>query len=285
MQDAEIQTESEIANEQHNLIEVKSSGFLQPEDVERMRREVEIQDQIKQLVVMVTKPNHWDIMGDKPYLNSKGVRAISALVGISTGEPKTTSEILEDEFGKYTLYTTDVECSFRGRICVGTGTCSTRDKFFAKVEGKLKPLSEINVGHIKKKSITNARSRGIKDILGIDFDEELLAKVGVDLSKSNKVDYNSKTPKKEKTEEDKTREHKASKMILEMFHEDQNMARAYCIGVTTWETKGGEIVKGKPRPQDWSAKQLNMKMKTTIEPDYKKFQETGEPPEIPGAGF
>jgi len=277
-QENEIQTvEGESPQESHSLLwgGQAKSGFLSETDVEQLSKEIAIQDKIRSLVVKVTKPNHWETIEGQPYLNAAGVRAISTFIGISTHEPQIVKEALNDDQGDWIMYTCTITATFRGRQVTEVGTASTRDPFFGKAHGQWKPLSEIALGNVKKKSVTNAKNRAIKSIIGIDFDGELLSQLGVDTSTSNKVSYDKAPPK---TSEDKDNAAKAAEMVFEMFGGDKASCQAYCTRITSFTTKDGKEISGKPSPDKWSAKQLNFKMKDTIQPDYDKFVSTGEVP-------
>lgn len=123
---------------------------------------------IKQIAIKATNQNDWVDMEGEPYLQSSGAEKIARLFGISWRIVKgPTKEMSTDENGSFFIYSYTGEFSMGSKTIEITGTCSQKDKFFGKKQGKLKLLSEIDECSIIKKAQTNMVVRGIKTILGI----------------------------------------------------------------------------------------------------------------------
>lgn len=123
---------------------------------------------VKQIAIKATNQNDWVDMEGKPYLQSSGAEKIARLFGISWRIIKgPTKEMSTDENGSFFIYSYTGEFSMGSKTIEITGTCSQKDKFFGKRQGKLKLLSEIDECSIIKKAQTNMVVRGITTILGI----------------------------------------------------------------------------------------------------------------------
>ena len=62
----------------------------------------------------------------------------------------------EDKNGKWYRYWFDVDASFGGRIVKAMGRAGSRDKFFGKVRGELRELSDIDESNIRMAAFHNA---------------------------------------------------------------------------------------------------------------------------------
>ena len=117
----------------------------------------------------ITNERDWTDHGGEPYLAASGAEKIRKLFGINIKiDPnRVYKEMREDSKGKFYIYTVH---GFAWKGAVGmsaVGTCSSRDKFFAYANRKLKPIEDISETNIMKKAISNFEGNAIKRYLGL----------------------------------------------------------------------------------------------------------------------
>lgn len=151
-------------------------------------------EQVMMVAIKATSANDWVDQNGKPYLGSSGCEKVACRFAVRVFGLKTEREDLEDEKGRYYLYTTTGKAALGdGHENEVIGTCSSRDKFFAMKEGKLKPIQDVDIANIKKKSVTNFYGNAIRKLLGLNnltWDD--LAKFGITKAGKTSVQYNSK---------------------------------------------------------------------------------------------
>lgn len=154
------------------------------------QRRIEKIDQIKTLALKSTNNYDWVDQDGKPYLLASGSEKIARLFGISWKILKREKIMTEDEKEKFYIYEYTGEFSMKNDKLEAIGTCSQRDKFFAKVKGNLKPLSEIDETNIMKAAYSNMVSNGITRLLGIrNLTWDQLKQSGIDDKNITKISY------------------------------------------------------------------------------------------------
>lgn len=146
------------------------------------------------LALRITNQNDWIDFQGKPYLNSSGSQKIARLFGVCWREMKTEKVISSDEKGQFYFYKTVALFYLKGKndLVEATGTCSSKDPFFAKVGGEYKPVSEIDETNILKSSVTNCISNGITSLLGLkNLTWEQIKAGGISQNGTSKVNYAS----------------------------------------------------------------------------------------------
>lgn len=166
--------------------------------MQKAEQMISITNRIKKACIQLTNENDWDNLGGKPYLEAAGAEKYILPFGIRSGNPLFEYEEFNDDKGFYYMYTCTVDVALpNGDTVSGVGTCDSRDRFFSKVRGEDKELSEIKKGDIKKKAYTNARANGIKFLLGLrNLSWDDLSEHGIDISALTKVEYGKKETKK-----------------------------------------------------------------------------------------
>jgi len=140
----------------------------------------------------ITNERDWTDHGGEPYLAASGAEKIRKLFGINIKiDPnKVYKEMREDNQGKFYIYTVH---GFAWKGAVGmsaVGTCSSRDKFFAYANRKLKPIEDISETNIMKKAISNFEGNAIKRYLGLrNLSWKELEDAGLDRSKIKEVKF------------------------------------------------------------------------------------------------
>lgn len=122
------------------------------------------------VAISCTSDRDWIDESGNPFLLSSGSEKVGRRLGLSVGDVIQECENFEDEKGKHYIYTTMGRVSLPGNNdsieCIGT--CSSRDKFFGKVRGEYRNISDVDRTNIKKKSYTNFFGNGVRKLLGLN---------------------------------------------------------------------------------------------------------------------
>jgi len=151
-------------------------------------------DKIITLSIRRTNENDWVDQNGKPYLTASGAEKIARLFGISWKILKSEKVLSNDEKGQFYFYQVTGVFSLAGNkdSVESVGTCSSKDQFFAKVKGELKPLSEVDETNIMKAAYSNCVANGITRLLGIrNLTWEQVKAGGIDQGKAATVKYAS----------------------------------------------------------------------------------------------
>jgi len=149
---------------------------------------------VMQVAISATSSGDWVDQAGKPYLQASGAEKVARRFGVRIYDVEIERENLLDDNGPYYLYTV------MGKAALGSGnesmeaigTCSSRDKFFGRANGKNKPMQDVDIGNVKKKAYTNFAGNAITRLLGIrNFTWEDLAKYGVAQNGKASVQYQS----------------------------------------------------------------------------------------------
>lgn len=106
-------------------------------------------------------------MNGNPYLPATACQKIARIFGVSWKLQQPVALPVEDENGKYFIYSVTGNFRLGGDSIDAIGTCSMHDKFFARSGGKLRAMSEIDPGNIIKAAVSNCEQNGISKLLGI----------------------------------------------------------------------------------------------------------------------
>jgi hypothetical protein len=233
-------------------VDVGTIGGLE-KSVAMAQRYFDLIEKIRRMAVSVTAQADWMDQDGNPYLDSWGAYKVANAFGVQVKDMVFDArEDFDDEQGRWLLYTVHGTASWNGREQPQIGSCSTRDKFFAKRKdkdgnSKFLPLSEINIGDVKKKAVTNLLSRAIKSQLGLDFSwDELEQLSGGKITKSG-------TPKKVTHENGKQggsnqsdpkaidARNEARKLILEMTGQDKDLYESVVAEASAYEYQGKPV--------------------------------------------
>jgi hypothetical protein len=149
-------------------------------------------DKVITLSIRRTNENDWVDLSGKPYLTASGAEKIARLFGISWKILKSEKVMSNDEKGQFYFYQVTGIFSLAGwkDSVEAVGTCSSKDQFFAKRGGELKPISEIDETNIMKAAYSNCVANGVCRLLGIrNLTWDQVKAGGIDSSKAAKVNY------------------------------------------------------------------------------------------------
>lgn len=152
-------------------------------------------DKILSVAISATGAADWVDMQGKPYLQASGAEKVARRFGTKWSNTKVEREDLEDESGKYYIYTVMGRSTFGDSETIeAIGTCSSRDKFFGREGGKLKKIQDVDLPNIKKKAYTNFIVNAVTRLLGLrNLTWEELEEFGIRKSGKTAVRFTTKT--------------------------------------------------------------------------------------------
>jgi len=184
---------------------------------------------IKEFALSLTNESNWLEMGGKPYLDAAGCEKVARPFGVKIkfADPNNPYRKItgSDELGEYYIYIFFGKALMEGgrdEIDV-IGKCSSRDKFFAQVDGQLKPISEVDEPNIMMKAYNNMFMNGVKRLLGLRNMTWEEVKRGTTKEKSAKIDYHSRKAETDPDIENKKKEIIAK--IEKLLNENADVAR------------------------------------------------------------
>lgn len=174
--------------------------------VNRIDKDIAIFKKIKIIALKLTGEKDWLLQKSKanpegsPYLQDRGAEQIRIAFGVDVSGLQLSQEWLEDDRGRYVTFVASGKAFSKklGSYIEDIGTCSQRDRFFAKIGDRFKELEEVDLTNVRKKAVTNLYNRLIKrmtGILNVTVDDLKLA--GLDLSKIPGLDYEEGKAKRE----------------------------------------------------------------------------------------
>lgn len=242
--------------------------------IHRIEKHVELQSKMVKLALKVTNETDWVDQSGHPYLQASGAKKIRMCFGCTVSNVMyERTDYPHDENGAYFVIEVVGDISWNGQSIPETGTCSSRDAFFAKRKGVLLPMSEVDVTNIRKKALTNFYNRAIKSMLGLSFTWDEIEKATdsrITKDKCKGVKYNTGSKGGGETEKpiasaaQEIMREEIKRMMGEMYGKTD--APNVLEKNTTFESKeNGKIVPGKRSVKDLSIKQIEM-----IHPQLKK---------------
>lgn len=150
-------------------------------------------DRVMATAIQSTCSVDWIDQDGRPYLQASGAEKVARRFGVKVYDVRIDREDLEDESGKYVIYTTSGKAALGSNEFIeAIGTCSSRDKFFGKKDGKFKSLAQVDLPNVKKKSYTNFFANVVTRLLGIrNLSWADLFKYGITASGKTTVKYSS----------------------------------------------------------------------------------------------
>lgn len=256
--------------------------------IQRIEKHVELHKKMTKLALKVTNVNDWVDQNGTPYLQASGSRKIRMCFGCTVSNVMyERTDFPTDELGAYYVIEVVGDITWNGDTIPETGTCSSRDAFFAKRKGALLPMSEVDVTNIRKKALTNFYNRAIKGILGLSFtwneiseftNGEITQEKCRAVKYGNKPSYNngggSNGKKPGASPEQEKKRNEIKQMMGDMYGKEEapNMLEKN----TTFEARDqpGKIIKGKRSVKDLSPAQIDMIHKN-LTPAYKDWVDEG----------
>jgi hypothetical protein len=172
--------------------EDRNVSNLVPKDaLEVMQTRNILFDKVMSVAINATNFADWIDQSGKPYLQGSGAEKVARRFGIRIYDVQIEREDLEDEKGKYYLYTTMGKAALGSKdVIEAIGTCSSRDKFFGTKGGVLKEIQDVDLPNIKKKSYTNFTVNAVTRLLGIrNLTWEELTKYGISKDGKTSIKY------------------------------------------------------------------------------------------------
>lgn len=245
-------------------------------------RRVDAVKKIKAIALRVTNASDWVDQQGHPYLVSSGAEKVARLFGIWWGGMQYTKEAGEDEKGKLYLYSCTGNFSLQGQTIEAIGTCSSRDPFFAKANGVLKPMCEVDEPNIKKSAYSNCIVNGVTRILGIrNLTWEEVKGGGIDQNQVSKVEYSKGSQGgNASTQNDSDTQTIVWNMLMDMESNSKDLAIKHLEDITSFTGKDNKFVNGLRNIKALKGKRLEIahsKIKKEYEQWQKAMNEGGDP--------
>lgn len=155
-----------------------------------------------ELSLKVTNYRDWVLQDGNPYLCHSGAEKVARLFGVRISDITSKKEMTTDSEGQFYIYILTGKFSLPGDMdsIEAIGTCSQRDGFFSKSQGKRKETVEIDEANILKASYSNLICNGITHLLGLrNLTIEQLKEADIDLTKVLSIEHGKGTQKIDKT--------------------------------------------------------------------------------------
>jgi len=253
-----------------NLPEVIDSQIITIDDAEDLisiaNRRVDVIGKLMATALKITTPRDWVSQDGSPYLVHSGAEKVARLFGIRLSGINTVREWSEDTKGKYYIYKTTGTASLPGKYdsIEALGTCSQRDKFFAKAKGEWKDTVDIDETNIMKASYSNFVVNAITHLLGFrNITWEMLAESGIKKEEIQSVNYQTGAQKMQKvvTPKEIETQGKLWDILLQLAGGVEEDARGLLVETSSFTAKDGNEVKGKTDVKYLTDKWLNMTYK------------------------
>lgn len=233
---------------------VANNEILVIEDAEDLisiaQRRVETVQRIIEVALKITTYRDWVNQNGEPYLVHSGAEKVARLFGVTLSDIKTEKIIAEDTRGKFYIYKTTGKAVLPGKFdsIEALGTCSQRDKFFAKSGEAWLDTIEIDETNIMKASYSNFVVNAITHLLGLrNLTWDQLKEAGIDKSKILEIKYGKGTQKVSKTLSKEAIEirKKIYDMALQMAGGDEKEASTFIKqeSLFTFERDGKKVEK------------------------------------------
>jgi len=274
----ETETRKEAEQVNQSVVPVSSDIISVEKSVEQADRYLSVLSRIRLLAIKLTNILDWTNEAGHPYLQKSGCDKIAGAFGVQIFDVTYTKEVCRDDKGEYIMFTCDGNGVWNTHAQHESGTASTRDDFFGtkKENGEkvFKPLSEVDLTDIKKKSHTNMSNRMIKKLLGLSFTWEEIKELSggkITAESVQKVEYgkgsrggNTDSPvtKNKRTE--------CQTMLLKLNDGEESGATKMLVDLTAWEKDNGEKIPGRDSVNKLSEKQVDF-LHTKLAKKVKEF--------------
>ena len=194
-------------NEKNNaIIPVVDTDVITMSAIEDLisvaHKRMETVPKLIELSLKVTNYRDWVLQDGNPYLCHSGAEKVARLFGVKISDITSKKEMTTDSEGQFYIYILTGKFSLPGDMdsIEAIGTCSQRDGFFSKSQGKRKETSEIDETNILKAAYSNLICNGITHLLGLrNLTIEQLKEAKIDLPKVLSIGYGKGTQKASKT--------------------------------------------------------------------------------------
>jgi hypothetical protein len=271
------QTKSQKSAQIQTLMVPTTGGSIE-EAVVAAEKYADALVRIKKVAIKLTSPADWVDFDGKPFPQHTAANKIAQAFGISVyrdGEQRTM--YLKDKDGEYIQVETPLRAVFRGTEVSDIGICSTRDKLLGRKNQQWRPLAEVDLGDIKRKSYSSGFRRVVFRALGFNPTWDDLKEAKITQASCGKVEHTKGSQGgSTATPEERNERQEYWKKIIEFTGDEMNAAD-WLEAKTAWTDKEGKTVQGKRGINSVSEKQWNYTGKNALKPlidaQYKAFME------------
>lgn len=157
---------------------------------ENIDRAIAAQNKIRAALMKLAQPGDWVKFGDKAEIGFAGAMRIGSTIGVNFTNWTEKKEKDRDELGEWYRWEYECDVTYSNRTIRVYGRAGSRDKFFGKAYGNLKPLHEVDEGNIKMAARRAAMKEGVKVLFGLHhMDPSYLSKFGINLEEATGYDH------------------------------------------------------------------------------------------------
>ena len=282
MQNQQIEKAVETQPQQLGMNGSEVIAISEPEDlISVAQRRLDTVKKLVELSLKITTERDWVNQDGAPYLVHSGAEKIARLFGVKLSDIKTEKVWAEDSRGKYYIYKTTGKASLPGGVdsIEAIGTCSQRDRFFAKRGNEWKDTIEIDETNIMKASYSNFVVNAITHLLGLrNLTWDVLNEAGINTDKVQKVSYSSEKARASLSKASKGKLNKIWEMCLQIAGGNEEEATKILSRCASFKNKKGEFVEVKSLKDITTDKWVNFayrKVKDEFEANFQGVIDEG----------
>ena len=217
-------------------------------------------EKVKSLAIKATHAGDWVDQNGTPYLSGSGVEKVRARFALRLWDVKTQKHQESDEKGDYYYFVVEGKVGFNdSEFIESTGTCSSRDQFFAKRGGQMIPMADVDITNIRKAAYTNFIVNGVTRFLGLrNLTWDQLKDLGILKSGAAKVEYKSGAKASVWSQEQSDKAKRLGVWMLAIADGDRKVAEDALEKATAFTGKNGKNVPGKRNIKNLSGKQIDI---------------------------
>ena len=247
------------------------------------KRRATLLDTVKEVALKATNNQDWVDQNGTPYLTGSGAEKVIRRFGLKVWQVRSEKFRESDAKGEYYYFRTTGKVGFNeNEFIEAIGSCSSRDQFFAKRNGVLMPIEEVDIINIEKSAYTNFLVNGATRFLGLrNLEWNEVEKYGIKKAAVSKVEYKSgkKSSKWSADHEDKAK--RIGNFLLADADGDKKIASESLRELTKWKDKEGKEIEGKTELKNLSGKQIDM-LWTKLKKNILEFENAGNQGDLLG---
>jgi len=222
--------------------------------IERAQAEIEFWQNLRKIVIVNSRPNHWIRFGDRVRPDGSECLRLQTLLNIEIDITPPERSDHEDEGGKYYIY------ACHGTATLGPirrqcyGSASSRTAFFARSHGDYVDVRQINPIFIAKMAWMDALKKGVVATLALDVDPDELEGITGRQAEDATRKFTDRSAADDPEQADQRGFIRDA--ILELAGGDENQASGFLAYITTFKAKDGKWVKGKTTTKALTQKQV-----------------------------
>lgn len=249
--------------------------------LERAQKLIEFNGGLRKLIVANMRKGHWVRFGNRIRPDVSECIRLRTLLGINLEISEPVRREYTDAAGTYYEYTCTGKATLGPMEVPGFGASDSRTKFFARKDGKLRPVDEVNSSFIAKMCWTDCIKKLVGGLLALDLDPgELVGITGENVADAAAGFKGGKTPppaqagsapnatgtptmpqnqqRTPDSAETGGKRQEVRNAILTLTGNNPALAGDFLDYLTSFVTKDGKAVKGKKKIDWLTEKQVHL---------------------------